>query len=234
MSFCGQTLGANADNLCIIEGNLFKMRFGLPVLPHSLDTQPEASLYRTDFGLQTAARLSRPALSERSIVMKSYRLTMISFVVLASLFVASIIDSAVAQDTRLLKEFTRTGYFSGTKLSFVLLNDKTIDIFFKGSSKDTVQAKVDAGTCFYVAGTADKNMKMSTDFVVEQDGEKITGTVLNLGNFVDGSVAKGEKFSGVFQLQKKLKLNHLFAIRGAGGLVEFKLSSLALMNVSNE
>jgi len=158
---------------------------------------------------------------------------MISFVVLTSLFVASIIDPSVAQDKGLLREFTRTGYFSGTKLSFVLLNEKTIDIFFKGSSKDTVQAKVDVGTCFYIAGTADKNMKMSTDFVVEQDGEKITGTVMNLGNFVDGSVAKGEKISGILQLQKKVRLNSLFTVRGAGGLVDFRLSNIALMNVSN-
>ena len=165
--------------------------------------------------------------------MKNYRPTLISFIFLASLFVASMLNPTVAQDRGLLKEFSRAGYFSGTKLSFVLLNDKTIDIFFKGSSKDTVQAKVDAGTCFYVAGTADKNMKMSTDFVVEQDGEKITGTVLNLGNFVDGSVAKGEKISGILQLQKKVRLNNLFTVKGAGGLVDFRFSNIALMNVSN-
>lgn len=165
--------------------------------------------------------------------MKTYRFTMISLILLASLFVASMIGSTVAQDKGLLKEFTRTGYFSGTKLSFVLLNDRTIDIFFKGSSKDTVQAKANVGTCFYIAGTADKNMKMSTDFVVEQDGEQIAGTVMNLKNFVDGSVAKGEKISGILELQKKVKLDRLFTVRGAGGLVDFQLSSIALMNVSN-
>jgi hypothetical protein len=149
---------------------------------------------------------------------------------LVGIFVASL---SVAQDKELLKEFIRTGYFSGTKLSFVLLNDKTIDMFFKGSSKDTVQAKADIGTCFYVAGTADKKMKMSTDFIVEQDGEKFAGTIMNLKNFVDGSVAKGEKISGILQLQKKVQLTHLFTVKGAGGQVDFQLSSIALMNVSN-
>ena len=165
--------------------------------------------------------------------MKTYRLTMMSFVFLASLFVASIIDPTVAQDREILKEFSRTGYFSGTKLSFVLLTDKTIDMFFKGSSKDEVQEKVNRGTCFYIAGIADKNMKMSTDFVVEQDGEKFAGTIMNLKNFADGDVAKGEKISGILQLQKKLKLNHLFIVRGAGGIVDFKLSGAALQNMSN-
>ncbi len=146
------------------------------------------------------------------------------------IFVASL---AVAQDRILLKEFTRTDYFSGAKLSFVLLNDKTIGLFFSGSSKDVVQAKVDAGTCFYIQGTANQKTKMSTDFFVEQDGEKFAGTIMNLKNFVDGSVPKGEKLSGILQLQKKLKLDHLFTIRGAGGLVEFKLSNVALMSVPN-
>jgi hypothetical protein len=166
--------------------------------------------------------------------MKTYRLTMISFIFLASLFVASTINPTVAQDRGILKEFSRTSYFSGTKLSFVLLTDKTIDIFFKGSSKDVVKEKVSLGTCFYIAGTADKNMKMNTDFVVEQDGEKFVGTIMNLKNFVDGDVAKGEKISGILELQKKLKLNHLFIVRGAGGSVDFQLSGVALQNVSNQ
>ena len=75
---------------------------------------------------------------------------------------------------------------------------------------------------------------MSTDFVVEQDGEKFAGTIMNLKNFVDGDVAKGEKISGILQLQKKLILDHLFMIRGAGGLVNFQLSGVALQKVSNQ
>ena len=166
--------------------------------------------------------------------MKTYRPTLISFIFLASLFVAIMMNPTVAQDRGILKQFSSAGYFSGTKLSFVLLTDKTIDLFFQGSSKDVVQEKVNLGTCFYIAGIADKNMKMSTDFVVEQDGEKFAGTIMNLKNFVDGDVTKGEKISGILQLQKKLKLNHLFMIRGAGGQVDFQLSAVALQNVSNQ
>jgi hypothetical protein len=166
--------------------------------------------------------------------MKTYRLTMIALISLASLFVASMIGPAFAQDREILKEFSRMGYFSGTKLSFVLLNEKTIDMFFSGSSKDMVQAKANAGTCFYIMGTADKNMKMSTRFVVVQDREEFAATIMNLENFVDGVVAKGEKISGILQLQKKLKLNQLFTVKGGGGEVYFELSSNALRNVSNE
>jgi hypothetical protein len=51
---------------------------------------------------------------------------------------------------------------------------------------------------------------------------------------VDGDVAKGERISGILQLQKKLKLNHPFMVRGAGGLVDFQLSAVALQNVPNQ
>jgi hypothetical protein len=165
--------------------------------------------------------------------MKTYRRTMISFVFLISLFASSIIIPTVAQDSRTLKNYSRMGYFSGTKLSFVLLNERTVDLFFSGASKDMVQSKVKVGTCFYVLGTAGKNMKMSTNFVVEQDGEKIASTIMNLKNFVDGDVAKGEKISGILQLQKKVKMDHLFTVKGAGGQVYFELSSDALRDVSN-
>ena len=158
---------------------------------------------------------------------------MIAFIVLTGLCVASITNPAIAQDRGILKDFSRVGYFSGTKLSIVLLNDKTIDLFFSGPSKDMVQAKLNAGSCFYIMGKADKNMKMSTNFVVEQEGQKFPATITNLENFVDGVVAKGEKISGILQLQKTLKLNHLFTVKGAGGLVYFELSSDALRTVSN-
>jgi hypothetical protein len=108
-----------------------------------------------------------------------------------------------------------------------------MDLFFNGSSKETVQAKVNAGTCFYITGTADKKMKMSTDFVVEQDGQKFPGTIMNLKNFVDGDIAKGEKISGILQLQKKVNLSRLFAVKSTGGLVYFELSGEALRNMPN-
>jgi len=66
--------------------------------------------------------------------MKTYRPTMIFFIFLISLFVSSMFNPAVAQDRGYLKDFSRMGYFSGTKLSFVLLNDRTMDLFFSGSS----------------------------------------------------------------------------------------------------
>jgi hypothetical protein len=143
-------------------------------------------------------------------------------VALAVIFVASL---GVSQDqTIVIKEFSRTGYMSGMKLSFVILIDKTIDVFFSGPGKDTIKAKADAGTTFFISGTADKAFKLSTKFVVEQDEEKLTGSITSLQNFVDGDVAKGQKISGLLQLDKKLNLAHPFTIRGSNFVLDFKLS----------
>jgi hypothetical protein len=146
-------------------------------------------------------------------------------VALAGIFIASI---SIAQDQVVLKEFTRSGYMSGMKLSFVLLTDQTIDIFFPGSGKDTVKAKADMGTTFFILGTTDKNIKLKTKFVVEQDEEKLTGSVTNIKNFVDGDLAKGQTVHALLQLNKKINLAHPFTIKGSDAVLEFKLSDDAL------
>ncbi len=149
---------------------------------------------------------------------------------LLGVFFASV---ASAQDQRqLVQEFTRATYFGGTKLNFMLLTDKTIDLLFKGASKDTVKAKTDGGTAFYISGTADKNAKLDTKFIAIQDEEKTPGTVvLNLQNFVDGELPKGSKISGIVQFEKKLNLNKFFSIKNSDAVLDFKFSDIALRSL---
>jgi len=134
----------------------------------------------------------------------------------------------VAQNQKIINDFSRTGYMSGIKLSFVLLIDPTIDILFTGPSKDTIKEKVNGRTTFFIMGTADKNIKLNTNFVVVQDEEKITGSITNIKGFEDGDVAKGQKVSGLLHLDKKLNFNRPFTIKGSGGVLDFSLSTDAL------
>jgi hypothetical protein len=170
------------------------------------------------------ALLSNFSLGE---IIRMKRFTAVALVVI---FLASF---SVAQDQAVMKEFTRSGYMSGMKLSFVLLIDKTIDIFFPESSRNTVKAKADSGTTFFILGTTDKNIKLKTKFVIEQDGDKFSGTVTNIKNFQDGELAKGEKVNGLLQLDKKLNLNHSFTIKGADGILDFKLTDIGLRMLPN-
>lgn len=132
-------------------------------------------------------------------------------------------------DPSILKEFTRTGNVSGVMMSFVLVNDKTVEVLFNGPSKYSLRARARMGTLFYVQGTPEKNVEqLNMKFTMEQDGEMVDGTPLNIKNFEGGAVAKGIRIDGLLQFDKKLDLAHAFKIRNAKTTVEFKLSRDAL------
>ena len=85
------------------------------------------------------------------------------------------------------------------------------------------------GTLFYVQGTPEKGVEqLNMKFTMEQDGETVDGTTLNIKNFEGGAVAKGIRIDGLLQFEKKLDLSHAFKIRNAKTTVEFKLSRDAL------
>jgi hypothetical protein len=151
-------------------------------------------------------------------------------VALAGLFFASL---AAAQDQRLLKDYTRSDYFGGTKLSFILLTDKTIDALFSGAGKETVKAKLNGGTGFYVLGTAEKDTNLDTKFILLQDEQKATANIMNIKNFTDGEIPKGEKISGIIHFDKKLNFQRLFTVKNSVNMVDFKLSDNALMKLNN-
>jgi hypothetical protein len=144
------------------------------------------------------------------------------------------VSLAIAQDqNNLVKIFSRGAYFGGAKLNFMLLNDKTIDILFAGSSKDTIKAKIASGIAFYVLGIAEKDAKLDTNFVLEQNNQKTTATITDIKNFVDGEKSKGEKFSGIIQFDKKIQFDKGFSIRNPNGVVDFRLSIDALRLLPN-
>jgi hypothetical protein len=149
---------------------------------------------------------------------------------IAGIFFASL---AVAQDPRLLKDYTRSDYFGGTKLSFILLTNKTIDALFSGAGKETVKSKLNGGTGFYVLGTAEKNTNLDTKFILVQNEEKVTANIMNIKNFTDGEIPKGEKISGIIQFDKQINYQKLFTVKNSVNMVDFKLTDNAIMKLNN-
>jgi hypothetical protein len=132
-------------------------------------------------------------------------------------------------DPSILKEFTRTGTVSGVVMSFVLVNDKTVEVLFSGPSKYSLRARARMGTLFYVQGTAEKNIdQLNMKYTMEQDGATFDGTPMNIKNFEGGAVAKGNRIDGLLQFEKRLDPTHAFKLRNAKTTVEFKLSQDAL------
>ncbi len=148
---------------------------------------------------------------------------------LVCLFAASMAVGQESNGQTVLKEFTRHGQGEGIGWSFVLLNDRTVDVLFQAPGKYAIRARANQSTTFYVQATPEKDVQVDTKFEVEQDGKTYTGTSHNIKNFAAGSVAKGNRIDGIVQLDQKLNLAHPFTIKGANNLsVEFKLTPEAV------
>ena len=134
-----------------------------------------------------------------------------------------------ANNQAILKDFTRFGQADGLSWSFVLLNDRTVDVLFQAPGKYAIRARANQSTTFYVQGTPEKDVQIDTTFVVTQDGKTIAGTSHNIKNFAAGTAAKGLRIDGILQLDQKVDISRPFTIKGANNLsVEFKLTPEAV------
>jgi hypothetical protein len=157
----------------------------------------------------------------------------IIMLVLVCTIVGSLAMAQEANPQALLKEFTRNIKLDGYTLSYVLLNDKTVDVLFQAPGKYAIRARANQATSFYVQGTPEKDMANDTKFSVEQDGQAVVCNSLNIKNFDGSTVTKGTRFDGILQLDKKLNLSRAFKIKATHGSVEFKLSDEAMKALTN-
>ncbi len=148
---------------------------------------------------------------------------------LVCIFAASVAFGQESNNQSVLKEFTRFGQAEGLGWSFVLLNDRTVDVLFQAPGKYAIRARANQSTTFYVQATPEKDLQVDPKFEVEQDGKTIAGTSHNIKNFTPGMVTKGTRIDGILQFDQKLNLSHPFTIKGANNLaVEFKLTPEAV------
>jgi hypothetical protein len=139
-----------------------------------------------------------------------------------------------AQQAAIIKEFTRPVKMDGVILSFVLLNNKTVDVLFSGEGKYSMRAKANMATMFYVQGVPQKDITLDPKFEVEQDGKSFAGEAISMKNLKPGSVAKGTRIEGLIQLNQKINVSQPFAIKNnQNKLTEFKLSPEAVKLLEN-
>jgi hypothetical protein len=145
---------------------------------------------------------------------------------------APALDSA--QKAVIIKEFTRAGNLNGVMLSFVLLNNKTVEALFSGEGKYSIRARANMATMFYVQGVPEKDITLDPKFAVEQDGKSFAGEAISMKNLKAGAVAKGARIEGLIQLSQKIDVSQPFIIKdGQSKLAEFKLSPEAKKLLEN-
>ena len=132
------------------------------------------------------------------------------------------------------QQFIRTVRLDGITLSFVLLNDKTVNFLFSGDGKNSIRAQANNATMFFVQGIAEKDLVFDPEFEVTQDGKTFPGEAVNLKNLQTGPLAKGTRISGLIHLSQKIDVMQPFKIKGAkNAIAEFKLSKGAIKLLEN-
>jgi hypothetical protein len=134
----------------------------------------------------------------------------------------------------LIKAFTRSAKMDGITLSFVLLNNKTVEALFQGSSKYAMKARANSATTFLVQGVPDKDIRLDPQFEIEQNGKIFNGTTISIQNLEAGMVLRGATISGLFQLSEKIDVTQPFKIGGSQiATGEFKLTEDAIKLLTN-
>lgn len=143
-------------------------------------------------------------------------------------------EMSAAQKRVAIKEFSRSAVMDGITLSFVLLNNKTVEALFSGDGRQAMRARANMTTTFYVQGSPSKDIHFNPQFVVEQDGKKFAAESIVIKNFHSGNVLKGTQIEGLIQLSEKINVTQPFMIRGFHeGSAEFKLSPTAINLLAN-
>ena len=124
-----------------------------------------------------------------------------------------------------LKDFSKTLDSNGVTLSVVLMNDKTIDVLFQAPTKFAMRARARMATMVYIQGTPSKDVDFKTDFTIQQGGDPVAGKPVNIKNFDNIKVAKGQRIDGVVEFPTKVDLAKAFKVANGKDAVEFKLSN---------
>jgi len=130
------------------------------------------------------------------------------------------------QQASALKDFTWT-LPGELALGLVHLNDTTTPIIFQAPTLYSIRARAHTNTMFYVQGTPTRNLQMdTTNFIIEQAGETITGVPTNIKHFEKGRVAvsKGERVEGVLTFDKLADVSQPFTIKHGSDSVQIKFT----------
>jgi hypothetical protein len=100
-------------------------------------------------------------------------------------------------------------------LTLLHLNDVTTPLLFQPPTLYSMRARAKQSTLFYVQGTARQPVKLdTTNFTIEQAGESVASTPINIKHFEKGtvSVAKGDEVDGILVFDKLVDVTHPFTI----------------------
>lgn len=118
-------------------------------------------------------------------------------------------------------------------LTLVHMNSKTVPILFQPPTLYSMRARANESLMFYVQGTALQDIELDTSaFVIEQGGEAIKSTSINIKGFQNGKVAKGQQIDGMLLFEKKVDLSKTFSVVRGKDSVNFKFNANQLKDMA--
>ncbi len=137
-------------------------------------------------------------------------------VLLPLCLLALCLPAAAKDAAEVMKDFTRVLSTDGVTLSLMHLNETSLPLVFQPPTLYSLRARLKESTLFYVQGTADSAIKLdTTSFTIEQDGESMTSSPVNIKHFEKGtaSLAKGDRVDGVLVFSKIVDVNKVFTVK---------------------
>jgi hypothetical protein len=126
-----------------------------------------------------------------------------------------------------MMDFTRLLPNDVLPLSLMHLNETTLPMVFQPPTLLVLRARAKEATQFYVQGTAKKALSLdTTNFTIEQDGDSITSTPINIKHFEKGtaSVAKDDQVNGVLVFGKLVDVTKSFTVKHGKDTVKIEFS----------
>lgn len=148
--------------------------------------------------------------------------------VFATVLALGFLAAPALGEENVLPHFTRALETGGLTLNLVHVNNATVDSLFTAPSKYSIRARANQVALFYVQGRPQEPGKLSTDFVLEQNGKSVSGVIHDIQNFVAGDVAAGTKLDALLEFPTKLDPSKPFTVRNGSATASFELSAKAL------
>jgi hypothetical protein len=157
----------------------------------------------------------------------------VSAIIVAAMCLASAAGAQNVADQ--LRDYTRQIGGDGLELSLVHLNAKTVPLLFQAPTLYTMRSRAAEATLFYVQGTAQRNVELdTTNFTIEQGGDTIAATPINITNFENGtvSVRRDDRVDGVLSFEQLIDVSEPFVVRHGPDSVEFRFTDGQIRDIT--
>ena len=137
-------------------------------------------------------------------------------------------------DAQTISAFSSAVQVSRSKLSITMLNDRTMDAFWRGNvARRSFQLEASQhGTIFYIGGIAARAANISSTVSINQNGQTTPGSVVNFENLNGVRVHRGDAVFGLLEFERTINPAQPFTVTFSGARTTIDVPALAAADCS--